>query len=296
MTQATKYNITDTDRRLVKLIEQLASRETRIMLPSGMQTAEALMSGIPEMLPPQISLVSGPGCPESAPTTWDIDRAIDLCRKKDTIVTAFDDFIRVPGSSSSLEAEKKKGADVRPVESAFEALTIASNNSDKKVVFVGTGFEPEAAAVATAIFEASRRSIKNFFILSLHRRLTPALDAALASGEGEVDGIICPGHISTIIGSNAYLSISENHGIPCVISGLSTTDILHSIYMLLKQLEQGQAKVQIQFKSAVTFPGNRNALSVMERVFRPPDIKWRGLGAIPKSGLILLLEYKSFRA
>ncbi len=296
MKQPTKPKITETDRRLGRLIELLAVRETRIMLASGMQTAGVLMGGIPEMLPPQISLVSGPGCPESAPTTCEIDKAIDLCRKKDTIVTAFDDFLRVPGSSSSLETEREKGADVRSVESAFEALAIASDNRDRRVVFIGTGFEPAAAAVATAISEARRRSTKNFLILSLHRMLTPALDAALSKDDVEVDGVICPGHISAIIGANAYLSIAQEHGIPCVIAGLSPTDILHSIYMLLKQVEKGQARVQTQFKSAVTSPGNRNALSAMERVFRPSDIQWRGLGTIPKSGLILRLGYKDFQA
>lgn len=296
MSQPKRSDDLETKRRLTELAGFSSMREARIMIAGGMQFSNALANGIHEMLSPQISLISGPGCPESAPMTREIDTILRLCQKRDTILTAFGDFLRVPGSSSSLAAEKAMGADIRPVDSAREALEIAANNRDRKVLFVGTGFEAVAPTVAATVLEAKRRSVKNFFVYSLHRMLTPALDAALSATDAEVDGVICPGHISAVIGSNAYLSISEKHGIPCVISGFSPTDLLHSIYMILKQLEKGQARVQIQFKSGVTFAGNRIALSTMERVFRPSNVKWRGLGMVPKGGLILRLEYKAFRA
>jgi hydrogenase expression/formation protein HypD len=282
--------------KLVELIERSASEETRIMLASGIHTASALMNGTYDLLPPNIILTTGPGCAESAPTTREIDKALTLCREKDAIVTTPADFLHVPGSSSSLAIEKKNGADVRTVDSALQAQRIAADNADKKVIFIGTGFEADASGTASAILEARRQGTKNFRILSLHRMIAPALEAMLSDGESEIDGILCPGHISAVIGSNAYLPVVMEHRIPCVISGFSKMDVVHSIYMLLRQLGKGRAGVQTQLKSAVTIGGNRNALAAMERVFRPADVSWRGLGMIPKSGLMLRLEYRAFQA
>lgn len=296
MSDLNNFSVKELGQRFAELIELSALKETRIMLAGAIQEAGMLANGRGELLPPHISLVSGPGCPESAPTTQEIDKAIKLCGEKDVIVAAFRNFVRVPGSSSSLEMEKAKGADVRAVDCPLEALEIATDNSDKRVVFVGTGFEASAATVATAVLEARRQTVKNFLVLSLHRMLPPALDAALAAKDLQVDGILCYGHVPSVIGSNAFLSIPEKHEVPCVISGFSPMDILQSVYMLAKQLEAGRAKVENQFKSAVTFGGNRNALAVMDRVFRSTDVQWRGLGMIPKSGLILRLEFHAFRA
>ena len=282
--------------KLVELIERSTRGETRIMLAGGTQTASALINGTYDLLPSNITLTTGPGCAESAPTTGEIDKALRLCRQKGVIVTASEDLLRVPGSSSSLELQRAKGADVRPVKSPLEAQKLAADNTDRKVVFVGTGFEAAAVGTAAAILEARRQGTKNFLILSLHRMIAPALEAMLSNSEPEIDGILCPGHISAIIGSNAYLSVSKEHRIPCVISGFSTLDMLHSICMLLKQLDEGRAGVQTQFKSTVTLGGNRNALAILKRVFRPADTSWRGLGMVPKSGLMLQLEYRAFQA
>jgi len=282
--------------KFVELIDKSSHRDTRIMLASGTQTAAALKNGIYDLLPASITLIAGPGCAESAPTTCEIDKAVALCREKKAIITTPENLLRVPGSSSSLELQKAKGADVRTVQSAREAQKIAASNPESKVVFVGAGFEAAASGTAAAVIDARRQGTKNFFILSLHRMIVPALEAVVSNDEAEIDGILCPGHISAVIGSNAYLSISKEYKVPCVISGFSTLDMLHSIYMLLKQLEEGRAGVQTQFKSAITLGGNRNAVSAIERVFRPTDTTWRGLGRIPKSGLMIRLEYRAFKA
>jgi len=283
-------------KRLAELIEMSSNGGARIMHTSGMQTASALMGGIRDLLPSKVSLVSGPGCPASVLATTEIDRALKLCVERDVIVAAFGNLMRVPGSYSSLEAERKNGADVREVDSAFEAVRFAAEARDRKVVLIGTGFEATASTVAAAILEAKKQRLKNFRVFSLHRLLLPALDTVLSDEDLEVDGVLCPGHISAVIGANAFIPIAAKNGIPCVISGLSPTDILHSIHMLIDQKNQGKARVQNQFKSAVTSGGNRTAISALEKVFRPSDTHWRGLGSIPKSGLTLRLEFKSFRA
>ena len=281
---------------LLELIRSSSQKEIRIIQACGAMAAYTLESGIHEILPPNISLVSGPGHSACAPPVEDIDKAIGICQNNNAIVTAFEDMLQVPGSSSSLQMEMARGTDVRSVDSSFKALQIAAENKDKKVVFVGAGFEATASTVAATILEARRRGIKNFFVLSLHRLLSPALDALLSNDDTEIDALMCPAHISGVIGSNAYIPLAEKRGVPFVVAGFEPLDILQSIHMLVEQTEKGHARVQTQYKRGVTSWGNRNALSTMERVFRASDCRWRGMGAIPKSGLTLRLEFNSFNA
>jgi hydrogenase expression/formation protein HypD len=205
-------------------------------------------------------------------------------------------LIRVPGSISSLQREKAFGADIRTVYSTLDALKIATKYPKKKVVFLGIGFETTAPTIAAAILQARDRRINNFFILSFHKLIPPAMDALLSGGELRIDGFMCPGHVSCIIGANPYLPVVEKYHTPCVVAGFEPVDILQSLYMLVEQLEKGLAKVEIQYQRGVTFEGNRTAVAMMERVFEPCDTPWRGLGNIPNSGLRLRPEYKDYAA
>ncbi len=296
MESPTDWKKTEIAEGLIGLIRGSTQEEVRIMQACGTMAANTLESGVHEVLPPNISLIAGPGHPACVPTTWEIDKAIGICRDKSLIIAAFEDVLRVPGSSSSLATEMAGGAGVRPVNSSIEAVQIAAENKDKKVVLIGSGFEATVPTVAAAILEARRRGIKNFLVFSLLRLLVPALDAVLGREGTHVDAVLCPPHISGIIGSNGYIPLAERHGTPFVVSGFEPVDILRSVSMILEQMKNGQVKVETQCKNSVTSWGNRNALSAMDRVFRPSDCQWRGIGAVPKSGLRLRLEFNSFNA
>jgi hydrogenase expression/formation protein HypD len=252
--------------------------------------------GIRTLLPENIELVSGPGCPVCVTAMEDIDRSIKLARIPDLIVTTFGDMLRVPGSSSSLDQEKGKGADVRMVYSTFDALKIAEENPDRTAAFLGIGFETTAPTVAAAIAAAHDRGLSNFSVLSAHKLLPPAMDALISGGQLKINGFICPGHVSTIIGTAAYEAVVERYGIPCVIVGFEPVDILEGILMLVEQIEKGNPRVEIQYKRAVTPQGNQGALRVMNEIFEPCDSRWRGLGMIPGSGLAIRDSFQDFDA
>ena len=262
----------------------------------GNHTVAIFKNGIREVLPEHIGLVSGPGCPVCVTATRDIDKAVKVARIPDVIVTTFGDMIRVPGSESSLRKEKSLGADVRMVYSTMDALEVARQNPRKKVVFIGIGFETTAPTIAAAVVLAEAEGINNFSVLSSHKLLPPALDALLSGGEVDVSGFICPGHVSTVIGTAAYEVVVAQYRTPCVVVGFEPVDILQGIYMLVSQIEAGEAKVEIQYRRAVAPEGNQNALKTLSRVFEPCDAPWRGLGVIPKSGLAFREAYRAFDA
>ncbi|HDP69297.1 MAG TPA: hydrogenase formation protein HypD [Actinobacteria bacterium] len=283
-------------KKLIEDIKRLSKKPVKFMEVCGTHTVSISKNGIRQVLPENISLLSGPGCPVCVTANGDIDKAIAIAEAPDVIFTTFGDMMKVPGSYSSLAGKRADGADVRIVYSTLDALKIAKNNPDKKVVFFAVGFETTAPTIALSILEAHRQGIKNYFIYSVHKLVPPAMAALLNLGEVKLDGFICPGHVSVIIGSKPYEFIARDYKISCVIAGFEPIDILQSIYMLVSQVENGEAKVEIGYKRGVSFLGNTKAQEVMEEVFRPCDADWRGIGVIPESGLALSNNFKGFDA
>lgn len=249
--------------------------------------------GIQHMLPPQIELLSGPGCPVCVTSRTAIDRVIALAKIPGNIIATYGDLIRVPGSVTDLNRERAAGADIRIVYSTLDALELAKNHPDRLVIFPGIGFETTTPSTAVAILEAEARRIDNFQVLSMHKVMPPAMGALIEQGVS-IDGFIGPGHVSTIAGSAMYQSLLEKYGISVVISGFEPVDLLQSILMLIEMIEESRKGIEIQYTRVVTETGNRKARSMVEKVFMPCDDEWRGLGIIPGSGLAIRPEYARF--
>jgi len=268
-----------------------------LMEVCGTHTHSIFRSGIMDLLSDKIGHLSGPGCPVCVTPNKYIDTAIAYSRLPDTIITTFGDMIKVPGSTSSLEKEKASGGTVRIIYSPLESLEIAKNNPDKKIVFLGVGFETTAPLVASTILSAKDENIKKFFVLSGHKLIPPAMTALLESKEIKIDGFICPGHVSAIIGEKPYFPIVKKYGIPSVIIGFEPIDLLEGIEMLIKQITVGEKpSVENQYKRIVRREGNEKALSLTNKVFEIKDSPWRGLGVLPKSGLYIKETYSDFDA
>jgi len=238
-----------------------------------------------------VDIRQGPGCPVCVTTAKEIEESIALAKAGKTI-TVFGDMIKVPGVEESLSDAKTEGHDVRIVYGVNDAVDLAGKVSNE-VVFIGVGFETTTPSIAVAV---SRRPPKNFSLLSCHRVIPPALKAIVEMGEVRLDGLIEPGHVSTIIGSRPYEFLSEEHGIPQVIAGFEPLDLLMSVYMLAKQKEEGDARVDIEYSRVVKPEGNPAAIKVMHEGFEPADVKWRGFPTIPASGLVLSDEYQEYDA
>ncbi len=262
----------------------------------GTHTMAIFRSGIRALLPETITILSGPGCPVCVTSQYEIDTFIEVAGMKDVIVATFGDLMRVPGTHSSLQKERAEGKDIRIVYSAFDALDIAESNPQKEVVFLGIGFETTAPTIAASIVGGEKRKLDNFSVLCAHKLVPPALAALMAADGVKIDGFICPGHVSVIIGSMAYLPVVEKYNVPCVVSGFEPADILQSIYVLVKQIKAGDAKLQNEYRRAVAFDGNERARQIMYQVFEPTDARWRGIGMIPQSGLNIRREFDSFNA
>lgn len=279
---------------LISKIQAIDSRKLNLMEVCGTHTVAILKSGIKELLRDEVNLVSGPGCPVCVTSTQDVDKAISIARMDGVILATFGDMLKVPGSLSSLEKERAEGRDIRVIYSSLDAIEIAKNNPHKRVVLLAIGFETTAPTIAFAVSLAHKLGLSNFFILSLHKLIPPAMKALLNMGEINLHGFICPGHVSTIIGSNPYQFITRDYRMPCVIAGFEPTDILQAIFMLLSQEKDGESQVMIQYKRGVSAKGNPAALDVMNEVFERCDANWRGIGIIPGSGLRLKDKYKGF--
>jgi len=262
----------------------------------GSHTVTIFRFGIRQVLPGNIEMVSGPGCPVCVTPNSDLDKAIALTQIPDIILTTFGDMLKVPGSRSSLQQVKADGADVRMVYSTMDALKIAENNPSKSIVFLGIGFETTAPTIAASVLQAEEKGIKNYYVLSLHKLCPPVVRAILDSGEVKLHGLICPGHVSAIIGSHPWEFIAQDHGIPCVVSGFEPLDILQSVDMLVAQVENRESKVEIAYRRGVRPEGNQQALKLMEKVFEPCPAQWRGIGEVPDSGLKLRRKYQQFDA
>ena len=276
---------------LKNLLKQIG-KQVRLMEVCGTHTVAIFRQGVRELLPDGLSLISGPGCPVCVTAVEDIEKAMEIARKENVIFTTFGDMMRVPGIKKNLSETKAEGADIRVLYSPIDALKIASENKDKKIVFFATGFETTSPSVAATLFEAEKRGISNFYIYSVHKLVPPALDSLLGSGEVKIDGFILPGHVSTIIGTRPYGFIAEKYRKPSVITGFEAGEILQGINMLLEQIASNRAEVEIQYKKVVREEGNPKAVALINEYFEPCDAYWRGIGTIPLSGLKLREKYK----
>jgi len=282
--------------RLIKAIRQRSHAPVRLMEVCGTHTVAIFRAGIKTLLPETITLISGPGCPVCVTAQEDIDRAIALCREPGVTVATFGDLMRVPGSESSLHQEKARGADVRMVYASLDALDLARQLPHRRVVMLAIGFETTVPTIAAAVRQAKQEGLANFLILSAHKLLPPAMEALLSAAEVRIDGFLCPGHVTTIIGTEPYQDVVRRHGKPCVVSGFEPVDILQSIHMLICQLEDGRREVEIQYARGVHPQGNPRARALMDEVFEPTDSVWRGLGKIAGSGLKLRPAYAAHGA
>ena len=265
-------------------------RRVQLMEVCGTHTMSAFRSGLRSLLPENVALLSGPGCPVCVTPNHFIDRAVQLATAPDTVVTTFGDMMRVPGSHASLEKARAQGAAVKVVYSPLDALEEARRHPELKVVFLGVGFETTAPTTAWAVQEA-RRNVPNFSVLCAHKTMPEAMAALLRSGEVRIDGFLCPGHVSVVIGAGAYRGLVTEFGIPCIITGFEGGDMVRGIEMALRQVVEGRADVEIQYTRSVTWEGNARARAALADVFEEDDAEWRGLGMIPRSGLKIRHAY-----
>jgi hydrogenase expression/formation protein HypD len=291
-----EFRRSDLAKGLISKIQQKSKTPVRFMEFCGGHTVTIFRYGIRQVLPPTIEMVSGPGCPVCVTANADLDKAIALAQIPGTIITSFGDMLKVPGSYSSLQKVKADGADVRMVYSTMDALNLAEENPARSIIFLGIGFETTAPTIAASILQAEARGIRNYYVLSMHKLCPPVIRAILDSGEVKLDGLVCPGHVSTIIGSHPWEFIARGYGIPCVISGFEPLDILQCVDMLVAQVENGESEVEIAYRRGVRPEGNQQALKLMEQVFETCPAQWRGMGEVADSGLKLREEYQRYDA
>lgn len=277
-----------------KLAVAVGRERVQFMEVCGTHTVAIFRYGIRDIIPANIRLLSGPGCPVCVTPNRSIDEFIAVSRKPGVVTAVFGDMMRVPGTDSSLELEKARGADVRVVYSSMDALALARDNPGKEVVFFAVGFETTAPTIAATLVTAADSGVENFYVLPANKLIPPAMSAVLETEGLALDGLICPGHVSAIIGSRVYGFIPEKYRVGAVVTGFQSTDILQCIHMLLRQVVDGAPRVETQYSRLVTSEGNLAALEVMNRVFEPCDSAWRGLGVIPSSGLRLRPSFAQF--
>ncbi len=290
------YRDPDIARQLVDRIHAVARAPIRIMEVCGTHTMAIFRHGIRSLLPDTIDLLSGPGCPVCVTAQADIDAFVRLARLDDVIITTFGDLMRVPGSGSSLQKESAAGADVRVVYSALDAVQLANRHPHKKVVFLGVGFETTAPTIGAAIAAAAKMALSNFFVYSAHKTVPPALEALMSNPAVQLDGFILPGHVSVIIGTDAYRPFFQRHGLPCAVAGFEPVDILQGIYDLAAMIQNRAPDLVNAYPRAVTAEGNIQARKLLDTVFETCDAAWRGLGVIAASGLAIRPELAAFDA
>ncbi len=281
------------------LLDEIRAAVTRpwvLMEICGGQTHAFLHHGLDEMLPPQLELVHGPGCPVCVTPLEQIDRALAIAARPEVIFTSYGDMLRVPGSTRDLFAVRAAGGDVRVVYSPLEAVALAEAHPDRQVVFFAIGFETTAPANAMAVLQARQKGLKNFSVLVSHVRVPPAMEAILGSPSNRVQAFLAAGHVCAVMGYHEYPPIAEKYRVPVVVTGFEPVDLLRGALAAVRQLEVGRFEVENAYERAVTFEGNRPAQAVIERVFQPVDRKWRGIGVIPQSGWGLRPEFAEFDA
>jgi hydrogenase expression/formation protein HypD len=273
-----------------------SKKPIKVMEFCGTHTHAIHRFGIRQILPPTVELFSGPGCPVCVTDNTDIDRAIAISKLPGVIVATFGDLLKVPGTSESLLTAKAEGAAVVMVYSPLDVLSLAAGNPGCRVVFLGIGFETTAPAVAASIDEAREKGLSNYSVLSMHKVTPPAMRAILDAREIALDAILCPGHVSTVTGADAWRFVPEEYHIPAVVAGFEPVDIMLAIAQIVRQCEAGSPRVANAYPRSVSNEGNRPAREMMDQVFETAPASWRGLGAIPASGLAIRPEYAAHDA
>lgn len=282
--------------QLAREIHRNTTRPWNIMEVCGGQTHAIVKFGIDELLPKNITLIHGPGCPVCVTPLEVIDKALEIAARPDVIFTSFGDMLRVPGSTTDLLSVKAGGGDVRIVYSPLDAVKLAEQNPSKEVVFLGVGFETTAPATGMAVFQAAQKGLKNFSMLISHVLVPPAIEALMSSPNCRVQAFLAAGHVCAVMGYEEYFPLAAKYRVPIVVTGFEPMDILQGVLMTVQQLESGRAEVENQYSRSVRREGNQPAQKLMRKVFKVVPRKWRGLGEIPQSGLGLSEAYSAFDA
>jgi len=270
-------------------------RHLKFMEVCGTHTMSSLRAGLPSLLPENVELLSGPGCPVCVTSQGDIDLILDLARRPGVILCTYGDMLRVPGHRGSLERARSRGADVRIIYSTMDAVRCARENPNAEVVLAAVGFETTAPATAAAILSASEEGLANFSALASHKRVLPAM-MALVSGDLALDGFLCPGHVSVILGAETYRPVVEAAQLPCVVAGFEPLQMVMGVTRLTELALEGRASLENVYPQAVTDAGNTVAQAMLDRVFEPDAVAWRGLPDLPESGLVFRREFAAFDA
>ena len=291
-----EYRDGELAQKIAREVHRVTTRPWNIMEVCGGQTHAIVKFGIDELLPKQITLIHGPGCPVCVTPLEIIEKAIEIAARPNVIFTSFGDMLRVPGSTADLLSVKAKGGDVRIVYSPLDALKIAEQNPGKEVIFFGVGFETTAPATAMAVYQAAQKRLKNFSLLTSHVLVPPAMEALLSSPDCKIQGFLAAGHVCTVMGFEEYFPIAQKYQVPIVVTGFEPLDILQGVLMVVQQLESGRAEVENQYTRSVRRAGNQPAQELIHKVFKVVPRKWRGVGEIPQSGLGLNDAYATFDA
>ncbi len=291
-----EYRDPELAQRLARRIASVVKHDWRIMEVCGGQTHSIIRFGLDQLLPPSITLIHGPGCPVCVTPLEMIDRAYEIACRPDVIFCSFGDMLRVPGSRGDLMSARASGADVRIVYSPADAVAIAEAEPDNNVVFFAVGFETTAPANAGAVEMARLKGLTNFSLLVSHVLVPPAIEAIMNSPDTAVNGFLAAGHVCTIVGTEEYEELARQYQIPIVVTGFEPLDVLHGVLLCVEALEEGRPRVINQYARSVRASGNTPAMEMVRKVFRRVDRKWRGIGAIPSSGLELQPDYARFDA
>ncbi|RDB06373.1 hydrogenase formation protein HypD [Runella aurantiaca] len=292
----TEFRAPEVVEQYVNELHKIVTKPWTIMEVCGGQTHSLVKNGILHILPKEIRMVHGPGCPVCVTPLNLIDKAVYLAEEKGVILCSYGDMIRVPGSKRSLLESKANGADVRILYSPLEAVKIAQENPDRQVVFFAVGFETTAPANALSVVHAKRLGLKNYSILASHVLVPPAMEAVINDEEAEIQAFLAAGHVCTIMGLGQYEPIVQKYNIPMVVTGFEPVDLLQGILMTVKQLERGEANLENQYSRVVKPEGNPEARKVIDQVFEVTDREWRGIGTIPMSGWEVKAELSEFDA
>jgi hydrogenase expression/formation protein HypD len=291
-----EYRDPDAAARYARALQHITTRPWTLMEVCGGQTHAIVKFGLDELLPPQVTLVHGPGCPVCVTPLELIEKAIEIAARPGVIFCSFGDMLRVPGRTHDLLTVKASGGDVRIVYSPMDALELARRHPDREVVFFAVGFETTAPANAMAVFQAADTGVRNFSVLVSHVLVPPAMEAILSSPRSRVQGFLAAGHVCTVMGYTEYEPLARRYGVPIVVTGFEPLDILQGVYMCVKQLEEGRAEVENPYARAVRRLGNQPAQQLITEVFEIVPRKWRGVGEIAASGLGLRGRYRDFDA
>ncbi|MBU1137959.1 MAG: hydrogenase formation protein HypD [Proteobacteria bacterium] len=282
---------------LLDELRRSVTRPFRIMEVCGTHTMAIFRNGLRSLLPEGLELISGPGCPVCVTSASHIDAILSMAEQPKVRIALFGDLFRVPGSNGlSLAHASSQGAKVDIVYSPMDSLELAKRHPDELIIFLGVGFETTTPGIAATIMAAQNNNVDNFAVFSTHKVMPPPLMALLNDPELQIDGLLCPGHVSTIIGAGAYQPLVEEYGLACVVGGFEPADILQALIMLARQVGQGEARVENAYTRAVRWEGNARAQQMVSKIFEPVDTEWRGLGTIPLSGLAIRDSYAQFDA